>query len=102
MPLKTSNPGPNNKSVFIILLIIILGYFIFSVFPKSKKEYENVIFSDFVSAVQAGKIASVTIQGRNIIGAYKEGKDFKSYAPEDPELMKMLRAQQCENNRQTR
>jgi cell division protease FtsH len=94
MPFKTANSGQNNKSVFIILLIIILGYFIFSVFPKSKKEYDNVIFSDFVSAVQAGKIASVTIQGRNIIGAYKEGKDFKSYAPEDPELMKMLR----ENN----
>jgi cell division protease FtsH len=94
MPLKTSNSGQNNKSVFIILLIIILGYFIFSVFPKSKKEYDSVIFSDLVSAVQAGKIASVTIQGRNIIGAYKEGKDFKSYAPEDPDLMKMLR----ENN----
>ena len=90
---KTSNPGPNNKSVFIILLLIILGFFIFNLYPKSKKEYENVIFSDFVSAVQDGKIASVTIQGKNIIGAYKEGKDFKSYAPEDPELMKMLRAQ---------
>ena len=93
MPQKTSNPSPNNKSVFIILLIVILGFFIFNLYPKSKKEYENVIFSDFVSAVQAGKIASVTIQGKNIIGAYKEGKDFKSYAPEDPELMKMLRAQ---------
>ncbi len=93
MPPKTSNPSPNNKSVFIILLIVILGFFIFNLYPKSKKEYENVIFSDFVSAVQAGKIASVTIQGKNIIGAYKEGKDFKSYAPEDPELMKMLRAQ---------
>ena len=93
MSQKTSNPVPNNKSIFIILLIIILGYFIFSVFPKSKKEYENVIFSDFVSAVADGKIASVTIQGKNIIGAYKEGKEFKSYAPEDPELMKMLRAQ---------
>jgi cell division protease FtsH len=91
MPPKTSNPVPNNKSVFIILLVIILGFFIFNLYPKSKKEYENVIFSDFVSAVQAEKIASVTIQGKNIIGVYKEGKDFKSYAPEDPELMKMLR-----------
>jgi cell division protease FtsH len=91
MSQKTSNPVPNNKSVFIILLLVILGYFIFSVYPKSDKKYENVIFSDFVSAVQDGKIASVTMQGRNIIGMYKEGKDFKSYAPEDPELMKMLR-----------
>jgi cell division protease FtsH len=93
MSLKTASQGPNNKSVFIILLLVILGFFIFNLYPKSEKKYENVIFSDFVSAVEAGKIASVTIQGRNIIGTYKEGKDFKSYAPEDPELMKMLRAQ---------
>ena len=93
MPQKTSNPIPNNKSVFIILLIVILGFFIFSLYPKSNKEYENVIFSDFVSAVQAWKDCLCHNSGKNIIGAYKEGKDFKSYAPEDPELMKMLRAQ---------
>src|SRR5512145_2531511 len=91
MPPKTTNQVPNNKSFYIILLLIILGFFVFNLYPKSKKEYTNVIFSDFVSAIQTEKVASVTIQGRNIIGAYKDGKEFKSYAPEDPELMKMLR-----------
>ncbi|HVN97230.1 MAG TPA: ATP-dependent zinc metalloprotease FtsH [Syntrophorhabdaceae bacterium] len=91
MAQRTTNQPPQNRNIFIILLLILLGFFIFKVFPVSKKEYENVIFSDFVNAVQADKISSITIQGRNIIGTYKEGKDFKSYAPEDPELMKMLR-----------
>jgi len=91
MPPKTPTQGTNNKSFYIILLLIILGFFVFNLYPKSKKEYVNVIFSDFVSAVQTERVASVTIQGRNIIGAYKDGKEFKSYAPEDPELMKMLR-----------
>lgn len=68
-----------------------MAFFIFKVFPTSKKNYEEVIFSDFVTSVETGKIASVTIQGRNIIGAYKEGKEFKTYAPEDPELMNLLR-----------
>lgn len=96
---RTTNQSPNNKSIFIILLLILLGFFIFNVvYPKTKKQYENVIFSDFVSAVQADKIASVTIQGRNIIGAYKDGKDFKSYAPEDPELLKTLRGHNVKIN----
>ncbi len=96
---RTTNQSPNNKSIFIILLLILLGFFIFNVvYPKTKKQYENVIFSDFVSAVQADKIASVTIQGRNIIGIYKDGKDFKSYTPDDPDLMKMLRGHNVKIN----
>lgn len=91
MAQKTANQTPNNKSLFIILLLIIMAFFIFKVFPTSKKSYDEVIFSDFVSAVQSGKVSSVTIQGRNIIGTFKEGKEFKTYAPEDPELMNMLR-----------
>jgi cell division protease FtsH len=96
---KLTNQGPNNKSIFIILLLILLGFFIFNVvYPKTKKQYENVIFSDFVSAVQTDKIASVTIQGRNIIGVYKDGKDFKSYTPEDPDLIKTLRSHNVKIN----
>jgi len=72
--------------------LILLGFFIYNVYyPKSKKQYENVIFSDFVDAVKADKVASITIQGQNITGVYKNGKDFKSYAAGDPDLIKMLR-----------
>ena len=96
---RTTNQSPNNKSIFIILLLILLGFFIFNVvYPKSKKQYDNVIFSDFVSAIQADKVASITLQGRNIIGVYKDGKDFKSYAPDDPELIKTLRGHNVKVN----
>ena len=81
-----------NKNIFVWLFIILLGLFIFNMYYKPKKSYESVIFSDFVEAVETGKIQAVTIQGKHIIGAYKDGKEFRSYAPDDPELMKMLRA----------
>lgn len=80
-----------NKNIFIWLFIILFLLFIFNIYYKPKKSYENVIFSDFVEAVQTDKITSVTIQGRNIIGVFKDGKEFKSYAPDDPDLMKLLR-----------
>jgi cell division protease FtsH len=88
---KNVNMNPVNKNVFIWLFIVLLGLFIFNIYYKPKKTYDTVIFSDFVEAVQSDKIISVTIQGKNIIGAYKDGKEFKSYAPDDPELVKILR-----------
>ncbi len=82
-----------NKNIFVWLFIILLGLFIFNMYYKPKKNYEPVIFSDLVRAIETDKIQSVTIQGRHIIGVFKEGgKEFKSYAPDDPDLMKLLRS----------
>jgi cell division protease FtsH len=88
---KNVNISPVNKNIFIWLFIVLLGLFIFNIYYKPKKAYDTVIFSDFVEAVQSNNIISVTIQGKNIVGAYKDGKEFKSYAPDDPELVKILR-----------
>ncbi len=88
---KNSNMNPINRNIFIWLFIVLLGLFIFNIYYKPKKNLEQVIFSDFIEAVQANNVLSVTIQGRNILGTYKDGKEFKSYAPDDPELVKILR-----------
>jgi cell division protease FtsH len=88
---KNVNMNPVNKNIFIWLFIVLLGLFIFNIYYKPKRAYDTVIFSDFVEAVQSNNIISVTIQGKNIIGTYKDGKEFKSYAPDDPELVKILR-----------
>ncbi|MCX7965663.1 MAG: ATP-dependent zinc metalloprotease FtsH [Syntrophorhabdaceae bacterium] len=88
---KNANTNPVNKNIFIWLFIVLLGLFIFNIYYKPKKTYEQVIFSDFVEAVKANSVLAVTIQGKNIYGTYKDGREFKSYAPDDPELMKILR-----------
>ncbi len=88
---KNINANPVNKNIFIWLFIVLLGLFIFNVYYKPKKTYDTIIFSDFVQAVQSNNIISVTIQGKNIFGTNKDGKEFKSYAPDDPELVKILR-----------
>ncbi|MDI9557904.1 MAG: ATP-dependent metallopeptidase FtsH/Yme1/Tma family protein [Syntrophorhabdus sp.] len=90
--------NPMNKNIFVWLFIILFGLFIFNIYYKPKKNYESVIFSDFVEAVQAEKVTSVTVQGRNIIGVFKDGKEFKSYAPDDPDLMKLLRTHNVKIN----
>ncbi len=88
---KNINLNPVNRNLFIWLLVVLLGLFVFNVYYKPKKQYDTVIFSDFMKAVQANEVQSVTIQGKNIFGLFKDGKEFKSYAPDDPDLVKGLR-----------
>jgi len=52
---------------------------------------ENIIFSDFITLVQNGQVSEVTIQGDNISGKLVNGKFFKTYAPDDPELIPLLK-----------
>jgi cell division protease FtsH len=41
--------------------------------------------------VDRGDVQKVTIQGHNIQGEYKNGERFRTFAPDDPELVKSLR-----------
>src|SRR5688572_29212508 len=67
---------------------------IFSVFNKSYRGEPQIIFSEFMAAVERGEIREVMLQGNNIQGKYKNGEQFRTFAPDDPELMKSLRDKQ--------
>jgi cell division protease FtsH len=88
---KNKNLNPFNKGVFIWLFVILIILFLFNIYHKPKKQYENVVFSDFVEAVKSHRVTSVIMQGKNITGLFKDGGEFKSYAPDDPELVRTLR-----------
>jgi len=64
---------------------------LFNLFNKQQTKEPEVIFSDFMVAAEKGDVTEVTIQGRNIHGKYHNGERFKTYAPEDPDLVKVLR-----------
>ena len=88
--MKNKSLNPFNKGVFIWLFIILLILFLFNMYHKPRKQYENVTFSDFMESVNTDQVASVTIQGKNISGTYKDGREFKTYAPDDPDLVKLM------------
>jgi len=64
---------------------------LFNLFNKQQQKEPEIIFSDFMVAAEKGDVTEVTIQGRNIRGKYQNGERFKTYAPEDPDLVKVLR-----------
>ena len=89
--MKNKTINPFNKGVFIWLFIILLILFLFNIYHKPRKQYETVAFSDFAESIIADQVSSVLIQGKNITGVMKDGRDFKTFAPDDPELVKLLR-----------
>ncbi|HWO42670.1 MAG TPA: ATP-dependent zinc metalloprotease FtsH [Candidatus Eisenbacteria bacterium] len=76
-------------ALWLVLLLVLLG--IFSVFSKQAGRDPEIVFSEFMSSVERGEVQEVVIQGHNIQGKYKNGERFRTFAPNDPELVKTLR-----------
>jgi cell division protease FtsH len=84
------------RNLAIWMLIALAMVFLFNTFKTQKVEHEEVSFSAFLQNVDAGKVKDVTIKGQEITGKYadaagKEKKTFRTYAPDDPDLVKTLR-----------
>jgi len=92
--------GPLNqfyRNLALWMLIALAMVFLFNTFKTQKVEQEEISFSELNAAVEAGKVKEVTIKGQEITGKYletagKEKKAFHTYAPDDPDLVKTLRA----------
>ena len=73
----------------VVGLFMILLFNMFSI-PGQNSD-EEIKFSDFISKAERGEINEVTIRGNNINGILKDGRSFKTYAVEYPNLVDMLR-----------
>jgi len=80
-----------SRSFIIWLMVVLTGIFIWQALSIQRPKEKEIIFSQFVDAVDAGKVASVTIQGNEISGTFQDKTAFKTFAPNDPDLVKTLR-----------
>ncbi|MCL5965825.1 MAG: ATP-dependent zinc metalloprotease FtsH [Deltaproteobacteria bacterium] len=83
------------RNLALWMLIALAMVFLFNTFKAQRLEQEEITFSDFMAAVDAGRVKEVVIKGQEITGRYadaKEKKAFHTYAPQDPDLVKNLRA----------
>jgi cell division protease FtsH len=74
----------------VVGLFMILLFNLFSIQGQSPDE--DVTFSEFVGKVERGEIREVTIRGNHVNGLFKDGRPFKTYTAEYPDLVKTLRA----------
>ena len=83
-----------NLAFWAIILILLL--LLYNVFQGSATQgpRSELAFSDFLDRVETGQVQEVTIQGHRIRGRMNDGSGsmmFRTYAPDDPELVKRLR-----------
>ena len=79
--------------VFGLILV-----FTWSYFNTAAQPIQEITYTDFVEEVRQNQVREVRIQGEEITGVYVGGEgvdgQFKTYAPEDPELISFLRDSQ--------
>jgi cell division protease FtsH len=93
--------NPISRNLGLWLLLLLMGLLLWSIVTKQQPRDPEISFSTFIQAVEEGRVAKVTIQGRNIRGQYKGehggvGEGFKLFAPEDADLVRTLRQQGVE------
>ena len=52
--------------------------------PQNIQQKNDISFSEFLKEVDNGRVVQVDIKGNNISGILSDGKNFKTYAPNDP------------------
>ncbi len=85
------------KNTLLWLVVIGVLVLVFSGFDKSS-EPDSLNYSEFVTAVSENQVASVEIDGEQIIGEKKNGSAFETIRPAvaDEQLMPLLRENQVE------
>ena len=84
----------SSKQIAICLGLALVGVMVFSIFSKQSRREPEIIFSDFIAAAERGEVREVVIQENNIQGKYQNGEPFRTFAPDDPQLIKSLRDKQ--------
>ncbi len=79
------------KNIALWLIIIATMVLLFNMFSQPPTPQKEVIFSDFIEAVNKGKVEEVTIQGQKIRGVFTDNTKFRTFAPDYPELVQLLR-----------
>ncbi|MFQ5682236.1 MAG: ATP-dependent zinc metalloprotease FtsH [Candidatus Binatia bacterium] len=83
------NPLSKNLALWLVLGLVFL--LLYNLFSKQKGREPEIAFSEFWAAIEKDEIQGVTIQGSHVQGEFKSGERFKTFTPNDPELVKTLR-----------
>jgi cell division protease FtsH len=85
---KKMNPFYRNLAFWLLISLFMI--FLFNVFNKAQSPSRNLIFSDFLNMVQRGEVVQATIQGNRILFNTTGGEAYRTYAPNYPDLVKVL------------
>jgi cell division protease FtsH len=74
------------------MLMAVMTILLFNLLSVPKKVEEEMIFSEFIARLDSGEIEEVVIKENYATGRLKDGKKFKTYLLDYPDLVKDLKA----------
>ncbi len=80
------------RNLFIWVLMAVMTILLFNLLSAPKKVEEEMIFSEFIAKLDSGDVEEVVIKENYVTGRLKDGKKFKTYLAEYPDLVKDLKA----------
>lgn len=81
-----------NLMMWGVVVLLVLGLYNLFQNPGTITGKTEMPFSTFLTEVDKGNIASVDIRGSEISGTFRDGKGFKTYSPNYPNLVEKLSA----------
>ena len=80
-----------NLAMWAVIVFLTIGLYNMFKNPQANVAKGNqIIFSEFLTAVDNGEVVKVEIQGNNIRGVLSNGNNFSTYSPSDPNLIEKL------------
>ena len=83
--------NPLYKNLALWLVISLMMVLLFNMFNQTDRTSQAMPYSDFLASVDRGHVTSVVIQGHEMSGFTADGNRFRTYAPDDAELISTLR-----------
>ncbi len=80
------------KNLALWIVIAVLVFALFQLFQGTtmRSAGNTLAYSDFLSQLNSGQVANVTIQGATIKGNFQDGREFSTINPSDPNLVPKL------------
>jgi cell division protease FtsH len=84
------NANLRNFAVWVVIVLLLLALFSLFQSPSQRPVANDISFSQLLNEVDAGRVRDVLIQGNEITGQFTDGRQFQTYAPNDPSLIERL------------
>src|SRR5262249_14808417 len=84
------NANLRNFALWVIIVLLLLALFTLFQNPGQRMQAQEISFSQLLTEVDQGRVKEVVIQGPEIHGTFTDGRQFQTYAPNDPTLIQRL------------
>ena len=85
------NPNYRNLALWAIIAVLLIALFNLFQSPQQRGASSEIAYSEFLTALDAGRVKSVTIAGDRISGIYSDSSNgFQTYSPGDSSLVTRL------------